>query len=107
MKSPYLLQPNLWLEQNDQAIVIAQPGKWSKSKGHCLIVPRREVTNLWDLTPQEWTGMQCLLHMVKARVDKEFKPDGYKVLINYGRAAQQTVDHMHMHVIPCYRVRVP
>ena len=35
------------------------------------------------------------------------QPDGYNVGFNAGRAAGQTIDHLHLHVIPRYDGDVP
>ena len=33
---------------------------------------------------------------------KEFKPDGYNIGINDGEVAGQTIEHLHIHLIPRY-----
>ena len=35
-------------------------------------------------------------------LEKKFKPDGFNVGINIGKAAGQTIDHVHIHLIPRY-----
>ncbi len=46
-----------------------------------------------------------LVNVVKQLLDERLspKPDGYNVGFNCGSAAGQTVDHVHIHVIPRYR----
>jgi len=46
--------------------------------------------------------MLALVDEVKRQLDAELEPDGYNVGFNAGEAAGQTVDHMHIHVIPRY-----
>src|SRR5690606_32471465 len=48
-----------------------------------------------------------LIEQVKRRLDVEHRPDGYNVGFNAGRAAGQTVDHLHVHVIPRHDGDVP
>ena len=43
-----------------------------------------------------------LLEDAKLLLDKERKPDGYNIGINVGEAAEQTVWHVHAHLIPRY-----
>lgn len=47
--------------------------------------------------------MLALIDRVKERLDQQDpRPDGYNVGFNAGRAAGQTVDHAHVHVVPRY-----
>jgi diadenosine tetraphosphate (Ap4A) HIT family hydrolase len=51
--------------------------------------------------------MLKLLDEMKARLDREHKPDGYNIGINSGAAAGQTVMHLHIHLIPRYAGDMP
>ena len=46
--------------------------------------------------------MLRLLDEAKARLDAERRPDACNIGINDGRAAGQTVLHLHIHLIPRY-----
>ena len=86
--------------ENELAFVIFD--KYPKEKGHALIIPKRHVENLFDMTPEEWAATHDLLLKTKARLDKDHKPDGYNVVSNIGRAAGQEIFHAHVHLIPRY-----
>ena len=73
------------------------------SPGHTLLVPRRHVGSLFDLTVVEWVELGQLLAQVRTALQAEFRPDGFNVGINDGTAAGQTVMHLHVHLIPRYR----
>jgi diadenosine tetraphosphate (Ap4A) HIT family hydrolase len=70
--------------------------------GHTLIVPRRHVAGLFELTAAEQAAVWALLQPVKERLDARHSPAGYNVGVNVGEAAGQTVGHVHVHVIPRY-----
>ena len=72
------------------------------SPGHTLLLPRRHVGSLFDLTVVEWVELGQLLVEVRAALRNEFQPDGFNIGINEGVAAGQTVRHPHLHVIPRY-----
>ncbi len=70
------------------------------SPGHSLVIPRRHVGSFFEISDDERAAMLALLDQARARADTEFHPDGFNVGINDGRAAGQTVPHLHMHLIP-------
>ncbi|NLD76006.1 MAG: HIT domain-containing protein, partial [Acidimicrobiales bacterium] len=73
------------------------------SDGHSLVIPRRVVSTWWEATAYEKLAMFELVDDVKRLLDAEHSPHGYNVGFNDGAAAGQTVDHLHVHVIPRYR----
>jgi superfamily II DNA or RNA helicase/diadenosine tetraphosphate (Ap4A) HIT family hydrolase len=77
------------------------------SPGHALLIPRRHVAGWFDATAEERGELLQAIEVAKARIDKRLKPDGYNIGINVGRAAGQTVFHLHVHVIPRYSGDVP
>jgi diadenosine tetraphosphate (Ap4A) HIT family hydrolase len=72
------------------------------SPGHTLIVFRRHVADIFDLTPCEIRDFVRLIQSAKARINRDRQPAGFNVGVNVGRAAGQTVMHAHVHVIPRY-----
>ena len=72
------------------------------NKGHTLIIPRRHVVSFFDATAEERNALTALLVETRALLDREHKPDGYNIGINDGRAAGQTVMHLHVHIVPRY-----
>jgi superfamily II DNA or RNA helicase/HKD family nuclease/diadenosine tetraphosphate (Ap4A) HIT family hydrolase len=77
------------------------------SAGHALLVPVRHVAHWFDASPDEQAELLRALNIAKAAVEVEHTPDGYNIGINVGRAAGQTVFHLHVHLIPRYDGDVP
>lgn len=86
------------IAENDRAVALrdAHPA----SRGHALVVTRRHVESWFDVTPGERADVLDLVVVVKRVLDDDFSPDGYNVGFNVGHAAGQTIDHLHVHVIP-------
>lgn len=84
--------------ENDAAF--AFPDSSPVTKGHTLLVPRRHVANLFDLSEEEQAAVWKLVAQVRAMLMAELKPDGFNVGLNDGTSAGQTVMHAHVHVIP-------
>jgi len=87
--------------KNDKCFAIFD--KYPVSKGHMLIVPYRHFSNFFDTTYDEISAIYRLVYEAKSYLDKEFSPDGYNLGINIGKAAGQTIPHMHIHLIPRYK----
>lgn len=72
------------------------------SEGHTLVVPKRHISSLFELSQDEWNDLRSALHLTKAKIEQSTTPDGYNFGVNDGVAAGQTVMHLHIHVIPRY-----
>ncbi|AFL94878.1 hypothetical protein CL1_0673 [Thermococcus cleftensis] len=70
------------------------------SRGHLLVVPRRHVESWWELSEEEKVALIRGMELAMEKLAQVLKPDGFNVGINLGRAAGQTVPHLHLHVIP-------
>jgi len=70
------------------------------TEGHTLILPVRHVASWFEASKEEQRAILALLQQVKADLDAKLSPDGYNVGFNQGAAAGQTVEHLHVHVIP-------
>jgi diadenosine tetraphosphate (Ap4A) HIT family hydrolase len=70
------------------------------AEGHTLVVPRRHVAGLFDLTDAERAAVWALVARVRELLATEMTPDGFNIGLNDGPAAGQTVMHAHVHVIP-------
>ena len=88
------------LAANDHAVAVFDA--YPVSPGHALIVSRRHVADLFDLSVAEQAAVWALLPIVKGTLDEQHSPAGYNVGVNVGTAAGQTVGHVHVHVIPRY-----
>lgn len=71
--------------------------------GHILVVPRRHVGTWFEATSEEHAALMAGITEARSQVESRHTPDGYNIGVNVGRAAGQTVDHLHVHLIPRYR----
>ena len=76
--------------------------KFPVSKGHCLIIPNRIYSDYFDSSEEEIIGLNKLLFKTKKYLDEKFNPSGFNIGINCGKVSGQTVDHLHIHIIPRY-----
>ncbi|TMC04970.1 MAG: HIT family protein [Chloroflexi bacterium] len=68
--------------------------------GHTLVVPKRHVTDLWNVD-ESLAGliMQAAVRVSNA-VRVALDPDGLNLISSVGEAASQTVFHLHFHIVP-------
>lgn len=71
--------------------------------GHVLVVPRQSVATLSELDAPSRAHLWELAQRIGAAQRKALGSDAQHLLVNDGKAASQTVPHVHLHVIPCYR----
>jgi histidine triad (HIT) family protein len=66
---------------------------------HLLIIPKREIASLADAAPGDEPLLGHLL-LTARRLAEQFKlAGGYRVVINAGPDAGQSVDHLHLHLL--------
>src|SRR5665647_3122940 len=91
-------EQNLVLLRGEKTFVIMN--LYPYNNGHLLVVPKRHVGDMEDLTDEE---MMELFQMTRkmVRVLGNFKPQGFNVGINIGLAAGAGIPgHFHIHIVP-------
>jgi histidine triad (HIT) family protein len=68
--------------------------------GHTLIIPRKHVKDLWEADPSlgcELTGAAIRVGRV---IEQMLEPEGMNLITSAGATAEQTVFHLHLHLVP-------
>ena len=87
----------IWLESEH---ALAVPDAYPVADGHTLVMPRKHVGTIYELSMIEQRAIWELVGEVRERLLTGLKPDGFNIGLNDGLAAGQTVEHAHVHVIP-------
>jgi diadenosine tetraphosphate (Ap4A) HIT family hydrolase len=90
----------IWI-QDDRTVVFLDG--YPISRGHTLVIPRRHVSTLFDLSGDEQLYLWAKVATVRSLLVEQFHPDGFNIGINDGDTAGQTISHAHIHLIPRYR----
>ena len=72
------------------------------SPGHTLVISKRHIVSLFEANKEEREAIFDLLEQVKLDLMRKYTPDGFNIGINDGVAAGQTINHLHIHLIPRY-----
>jgi len=71
--------------------------------GHTLVIPRAHVRNLWDADLELAGVVMRAAVLVGRAIDTALKPQGMNLITSDGRVAEQTVFHLHLHLVPRWR----
>jgi histidine triad (HIT) family protein len=66
---------------------------------HVLVVPKRHITSLAEVSAADEPTLGRLLAVTQKLALENGSPDGFRVIINTGRVGQQEVPHLHAHII--------
>ncbi len=66
---------------------------------HILVIPKKEIISLADLTPQDEAIVGRCVMVVQKVADDEGLDSGYRLVCNCGDDGGQEVPHLHFHVM--------
>jgi histidine triad (HIT) family protein len=71
-----------------------------QAPAHVLVIPRKHIPSLDDLNEAD-AGVvgTALVRIAQIARDMHLSSDGYRVVVNNGEAAGQTVFHIHFHLL--------
>jgi histidine triad (HIT) family protein len=68
--------------------------------GHTLVVPRLHVADLWAADPDLVCDLARGAHLIGRAIETALAPDGMNLISSSGSVAEQSVFHLHLHVVP-------
>lgn len=68
--------------------------------GHTLLIPKKHVEVLFEMTPQETAACGAALQKVAAAVFKGTDAEGMNILQNNYEISGQEIFHVHFHLLP-------
>lgn len=86
------------IHEDDQ--VIAFRDVYPQAPTHILIIPRRHIATINDLTSEDNELIGHMLHTAKSIASAEgFSEQGYRLVMNCNDDGGQTVYHIHLHLL--------
>ncbi len=75
--------------------------RYPYTNAHLLIIPRRHVADLSELSPDEYAHLCEVLRASVDRLRAAMNPHGFNLGMNLGAAAGAGIaDHAHFHIVP-------
>ncbi len=94
------------IAENDLAFAIRDG--FPVTELHSLIIPRRHVSDYFELSKEELLACNELLRIVKEEIlARDTSVKGFNVGANSGLVAGQSIFHCHIHLIPRREGDVP
>jgi len=70
------------------------------TREHILIIPKKHISSIDHISDEDKDISAALFNAVREIVKlKNMQDDGYRIIINNGRAAGQEVFHLHLHLL--------
>jgi histidine triad (HIT) family protein len=86
----------IYEDDDDLAILDIRPF----TRGHTLVIPKRHTVDLTDTPPETVVQMVTIGQRIARAARATELADATNIGINDGRAAFQSVFHIHLHVLP-------
>ena len=86
----------IYEDDDDLAILDIRPF----TRGHTLVIPKRHTVDLTDTPPETVAQMVTIGQRIARAARATELADATNIGINDGRAAFQSVFHIHLHVLP-------
>jgi ATP adenylyltransferase len=75
--------------------------RYPYNNGHLMVVPRRHVATLMDLTREELAEIALLTQRSEVALREAYRLQGINVGINLGKLAGAGIhEHLHVHLVP-------
>ena len=81
---------------------VAIMDKYPIHRGHSLVIPRKHHEKITDMDVGEVSDLFSKVPSISRAVIEATGADGFNIGQNNGRAANQIIPHVHVHVIPRY-----
>jgi histidine triad (HIT) family protein len=99
------IQPDVVYQDED---VLAFRDINPQAPTHVLVIPKRHISTLNDLQPEDG-ALMGKLYLAAAKVAEQegIAESGYRTLVNCNAEAGQTVFHIHLHLLGGRRMNWP
>lgn len=96
--------------EDDSAEIICEEESWiaffplnPATTGHTLIIPRVHVPDLWRVKSPLSNELMAAVIRVGNAIESALSPEGMNLITSAGATAEQSVFHLHLHLVPRWR----
>jgi histidine triad (HIT) family protein len=66
---------------------------------HVLVIPKKEIASIDALEDEDQALVGHMYHVMRDLARKLGLDNGYRIVVNCGKDAGQSVDHLHFHLL--------
>lgn len=96
--------------EDKEVEVVGAGGSWiaffprqPATPGHTLVIPRFHAPDLWGVEPTAATELMAAVIKMGRAIREAVAPEGLNLITSSGAAAEQTIYHAHLHLVPRWR----
>lgn len=91
-------EPCIQLYEDDGTLSFMD--NYPANDGHCLVIPKNHYETIFETPPEDFAAVARAVAKIAAAVRLALQPAGLSVVQANGPAAGQSVQHLHVHVLP-------
>ena len=70
-----------------------------KAPTHILVIPKKEIAGIREIEEEDKMLIGHCLYVIRCLAEEKGLDNGYRVVTNNGEHAQQSVHHLHFHLM--------
>lgn len=83
--------------------IILMTNKFPYGEGHLLVIPKRHVNNILELTSKEREEIFNAIDLSTFALKQFMNPEGFNIGCSIGSVAGESINHLHFHVLARYK----
>ena len=93
--------PAIVVYEDDDLLAIMD--LYPATPGHVLVLPKQHIEDIYSLQEDLASRIMVTATKIARAIKQQLSPDGLNLIQSNGVVAQQTVPHLHLHIVPRYK----
>jgi len=89
------------LYEDEQTVAVLDA--FPRAPGHTLILPKQHCETVLEASDAQMTALALTVKRLTGILQSALQPTGFTIGINHGKHAGQSIDHLHIHILPRFQ----
>jgi len=89
--------PSTIVYEDDQCVAFRDANPQAPT--HVLVIPKEHIQSVAEITPENSAVVAHIFEVIAKVAKQEGLDEGYRVVSNIGERGQQSVPHLHFHIL--------
>ncbi len=81
-------------------LILAFPDKYPVSEGHTLVITKKHYANIFEIPADVLQKLMVVCQKIAKDLTVKYRATGINIMHASGKDAEQSVMHIHFHVVP-------